>query len=223
LTQNRIYKRKLSDEEVNAKFIELKVSSGRRTEDLRAELIEEFYYLVDLNALHYLSKKTEGYEDIFAAGVLGLIIGIDNFDLSRGIKFQSFVSIIIRRKCYWEFNRQLNGWLSGRINNKDKPPVTRIYLDELAHIDDETPDTPPTDLMQLTHYDLSNELEEQDYWDYMLSCLTEQEKACTNLLYAQDKTKIQIGEILGLSARQVEYSLFKSRNKIKELLSNKEK
>ena len=59
---------------------------------LRNRLIERFLPLVRYNAERVWAKLPEGVDlnDLISAGVFGLMDAIDAFDLSRGVKFETY-------------------------------------------------------------------------------------------------------------------------------------
>jgi RNA polymerase sigma factor for flagellar operon FliA len=66
--------------------------------ELRNRLVERYYPLVVFLAeriLQRLPRCVEG-DDLKSAGVFGLMSAIDGFDLSRGIKFETYCSVRVR-------------------------------------------------------------------------------------------------------------------------------
>jgi len=61
-------------------------------QELRNALIERYFPLVRYNAERVWSKLPEGVDlnDLISAGVFGLMDAIDAFDLSRGVKFETY-------------------------------------------------------------------------------------------------------------------------------------
>ena len=61
-------------------------------EDLRNRLIERYMPLVRYNGERIWARLPEGVEldDLISAGVFGLMDAIDAFDLSRGVKFETY-------------------------------------------------------------------------------------------------------------------------------------
>ena len=59
---------------------------------LRNRLIERYYALVKYNAERVWAKLPEGVDlnDLISAGVFGLMDAIEAFDLSRGVKFETY-------------------------------------------------------------------------------------------------------------------------------------
>src|SRR5215210_7742066 len=60
--------------------------------ELRNRLVERYLSLVKYNAERIWSRLPEGVEldDLISAGVFGLMDAIDAFDLSRGVKFETY-------------------------------------------------------------------------------------------------------------------------------------
>lgn len=61
-------------------------------QELRNALVEQYMPLVKYNGERVWSRLPEGIEldDLVSAGVFGLIDAIDAFDLSRGVKFETY-------------------------------------------------------------------------------------------------------------------------------------
>src|SRR5450755_716254 len=61
-------------------------------QDLRNRLIEQYLPLVKYNGERIWARLPEGVEldDLVSAGVFGLMDAIDAFDLSRGVKFETY-------------------------------------------------------------------------------------------------------------------------------------
>ena len=79
-----------SAEEILAIWQEFKADQSR--EDLRNQLIEIYLPLVKYNGERIWARLPEGVEldDLISAGVFGLMDAIDAFDLSRGVKFETY-------------------------------------------------------------------------------------------------------------------------------------
>lgn len=62
------------------------------TTDLRNRLVERFLPLVKYNAERIWQRLPEGVDldDLISAGVFGLMDAIDAFDLTRGVKFETY-------------------------------------------------------------------------------------------------------------------------------------
>src|ERR1041385_2234588 len=60
--------------------------------DLRNRLVERYLPLVKYNGERIWARLPEGVEldDLISAGVFGLMDAIDAFDLSRGVKFETY-------------------------------------------------------------------------------------------------------------------------------------
>lgn len=81
---------KLSPEEVQEVWITYKKDQTNRR--IRNVLIERYLQLVRYNAERVWAKLPEGVDlnDLMSAGVFGLMDAIDAFDMSRGVKFETY-------------------------------------------------------------------------------------------------------------------------------------
>src|SRR5438445_5017987 len=63
-----------------------------QNQDLRNRLVEQYLPLVKYNGERNWARLPEGVEldDLVSAGVFGLMDAIDAFDLSRGVKFETY-------------------------------------------------------------------------------------------------------------------------------------
>jgi RNA polymerase sigma factor FliA len=79
-----------SAEEILAIWQEFKQDQSR--EDLRNQLIEIFLPLVKYNGERIWARLPDGVEldDLVSAGTFGLMDAIDAFDMSRGVKFETY-------------------------------------------------------------------------------------------------------------------------------------
>jgi RNA polymerase sigma factor for flagellar operon FliA len=77
-------------EEIQQIWLEFKVDINN--EPLRNRLVEMYLPLVKYNGERIWSRLPEGVEldDLISAGVFGLMDAIDAFDLSRGVKFETY-------------------------------------------------------------------------------------------------------------------------------------
>ncbi len=80
----------VAPEDVEQLWIEFKRDTSNRT--LRNRLVEIYLPLVKYNGERIWSRLPEGVEldDLISAGVFGLMDAIDAFDLSRGVKFETY-------------------------------------------------------------------------------------------------------------------------------------
>src|SRR5688500_10996699 len=62
------------------------------TQEMRNRLVEMYLPLVKYNGERIWARLPEGVEldDLVSAGVFGLMDAIDAFDLSRGVKFETY-------------------------------------------------------------------------------------------------------------------------------------
>ncbi len=70
----------------------LKFKADLNNEDLRNRLVEQYLPLVKYNGERIWARLPEGVEldDLVSAGIFGLMDAIDAFDLSRGVKFETY-------------------------------------------------------------------------------------------------------------------------------------
>ena len=80
----------VAPENVEQLWIEFKRDLTNR--ELRNRLVEIYLPLVKYNGERIWSRLPEGVEldDLISAGVFGLMDAIDAFDLSRGVKFETY-------------------------------------------------------------------------------------------------------------------------------------
>ena len=80
----------VAPEDVEQLWTEFK--RGPDNQDLRNRLVEIYLPLVKYNGERIWSRLPEGVEldDLISAGVFGLMDAIDAFDLSRGVKFETY-------------------------------------------------------------------------------------------------------------------------------------
>src|SRR6201982_1997832 len=69
-----------------------KFKADMSNKDLRNRLVEQYLPLVKYNGERIWARLPEGVEldDLVSAGVFGLMDAIDAFDLSRGVKFETY-------------------------------------------------------------------------------------------------------------------------------------
>ena len=69
-----------------------KFKADLSNQDLRNRLVEQYLPLVKYNGERIWARLPEGVEldDLISAGVFGLMDAIDAFDLSRGVKFETY-------------------------------------------------------------------------------------------------------------------------------------
>ena len=80
----------VAPEDVEQLWIEFKRDIGNQ--ELRNRLVEIYLPLVKYNGERIWARLPEGVEldDLISAGVFGLMDAIDAFDLSRGVKFETY-------------------------------------------------------------------------------------------------------------------------------------
>jgi len=80
----------VAPEDVEQLWVEFKKDSSNQ--ELRNRLVEIYLPLVKYNGERIWARLPEGVEldDLISAGVFGLMDAIDAFDLSRGVKFETY-------------------------------------------------------------------------------------------------------------------------------------
>jgi RNA polymerase sigma factor for flagellar operon FliA len=83
-------KRTMSPEEIGEIWIQYKADSDNKS--LRNRLIEYYLPLVKYNGERIWSRLPEGVDldDLISAGIFGLMDAINAFDMSRGVKFETY-------------------------------------------------------------------------------------------------------------------------------------
>jgi RNA polymerase sigma factor for flagellar operon FliA len=70
----------------------------QKSQDARAQLIQRYAHLVSITAGRLFGPLPAGVErdDLVGAGVVGLVKAVDQFDPTRGIKFETYAITLIR-------------------------------------------------------------------------------------------------------------------------------
>jgi RNA polymerase sigma factor for flagellar operon FliA len=82
--------------QIQAVWLQYKNKPGCQT--LRNQLLEHYLPVVKYNAERIWSRLPDGVEldDLISAGIFGLMSAVDAFDLSRGVKFETYCAPRIR-------------------------------------------------------------------------------------------------------------------------------
>ncbi|MCK9216534.1 MAG: FliA/WhiG family RNA polymerase sigma factor [Firmicutes bacterium] len=91
-----------------------------KDQQIREKLILHYIYLVKYIAgrLFVNYKNTVDYDDLVSYGIFGLIDAIDKYDLSRGVKFDTYAQIRIRGAII-DFLREAD-WIPRSVRQKAK-------------------------------------------------------------------------------------------------------
>ena len=70
----------------------------QQCQDARSQIIQRFAHLVSITAGRLFGPMPSGVErdDLVSAGIMGLIKAVDQFDPTRGIKFETYAITLIR-------------------------------------------------------------------------------------------------------------------------------
>lgn len=100
--------------------------------DLQEELVKHYLPLVRNLALGIIRKLRQGTEldELIADGMFGLVRAIEGFDLSRGFKFQTYATPVIRGAIYNGLRRM--DWLPERTRGKAR--ALQRAVDKLQQI-----------------------------------------------------------------------------------------
>ena len=137
------------DEDMTVVWEQFKRSGGQR---LRDRLIERYLYLVKVigNRVAARLPRSIDVQDLRSAGVFGLIRAIENFDISRGTRFESYCATRVHGAILDELRAQ--DWVPRLVRNRagiyrtafgelraryDRDPSTRELAEHLKLPDDE--------------------------------------------------------------------------------------
>ncbi|HHY24128.1 MAG TPA: FliA/WhiG family RNA polymerase sigma factor [Clostridiaceae bacterium] len=102
--------------------------SKTKDPEIREKLILEYLHLVKYIAGRmniYLSTNIE-YNDIISFGIFGLIDAIEKFDITKGVKFETYATLRIRGSII-DHIRELD-WVPRSLRQKSKE-LERLYLE----------------------------------------------------------------------------------------------
>src|SRR5262249_38951598 len=104
--------------------------------ELRNRLAEQYLQIVRFNAERIRTKLPVevDVDDLVSAGTFGLLGAIDSFDLSRGIKFETYCSPRIRGAILDELRSM--DWVPRLVRNRSQKieHATKVLKSELGHI-----------------------------------------------------------------------------------------
>lgn len=109
------------------------------TLEMRNQLVEYYLHIVRFNAERIRTKLPleVDVDDLISSGTFGLIGAIESFDLSRGIKFETYCSPRIRGAILDEL-RALD-WVPRLVRHRSQriESATKILKSELGHLPNE--------------------------------------------------------------------------------------
>jgi RNA polymerase sigma factor for flagellar operon FliA len=105
----------VNDEDMTAVWREFKATGA---ESLRNRLIERYLYLVKVigNRIAARLPRSIDVQDLRSAGVFGLIRAIENFDIARGTRFESYCATRVHGAILDELRAQ--DWVPRLVRNR---------------------------------------------------------------------------------------------------------
>lgn len=145
---------------VTNKQMELwKQYSETKSPEIREKLIAEYSGLVKYIAGRlsiYFGSNVE-YEDMVGYGIFGLIDAIDKFDLSKGVKFETYASLRIRGAII-DSIREMD-WVPRSLRQKNKE-LEKIYFEVENQLGHSASDKEIADRLGVTTEELGKMLNE---------------------------------------------------------------
>jgi RNA polymerase sigma factor for flagellar operon FliA len=205
----------------------------KKTEDvtLRNKLLKEYLHIVRYNAIK-IKRKCPGYvelDDLVSAGVFGLMDAIKAFNPDRGVKFETYCVQRIRGAILDEL--RTTDWVPRHVRVKAKKTNTTVvqvyritndfrgfekdqshdyFVDSSYIIDHKTPKP-------------DEKISKEDHFQYLISCLTINEKKILNLYYKDGYKMPEIGKMLDLTRSRVSQIRSTAVEKIKKHIKCKAK
>ena len=122
-------KERLSDKEIKQLIKEYQATNS---EEKKEEIIKNSLYMIK-TVIKTSHKNKENYEDDYQAGVIGMLLAIENFDTERGVQWNTFATKCIRRTIIREFQKRerskKNGYDVHGLEHKEKS-LENIIQDE---------------------------------------------------------------------------------------------
>lgn len=133
--------------------------SETRDPEIREKLIVEYSGLVKYIAGRlsiYFGSNVE-YEDMVGYGIFGLIDAIDKFDLSKGVKFETYASLRIRGAII-DSIREMD-WIPRSLRQKNKE-LEKVYFEVESQLGHSASDKEIADRLGVTTEELGKMLNE---------------------------------------------------------------
>ena len=138
MTLSVAFRKKRNPEEMLAIWKVYKADQTQR--DIRNQLVEQYLPLVKYNGERIWARLPEGVEldDLISVGIFGLMDAIDAFDLSRGVKFETYCVPRIRGAMLDELRTM--DWVPRLVRSKASKlaEATRILETKLGRHPTET-------------------------------------------------------------------------------------
>ena len=175
-------------------------------------LVEKYYPLVKSVALRYLHYPAER-EELEQVGNMGLFKAMQRFDASRGTKFSTFATVWVKGEIL-TFLRKGQGWLKtgparpgkqSQISLQEAARSAGLSNEEMAASTEYSrvflPGEPIEDTPSGEH--LADETVRRVWLKEAIKKLDSQGRKVIFYRYFQGKTQEEVGDILGISQRQV--------------------
>ena len=205
-----------------------------KSSKIREKLILEYAGLVKIVAGRlgmYLGYTVE-YDDLVGYGIFGLIDAIDKFELSKGVKFETYASLRIRGAIIDQIRKM--DWIPRTIRQKQKKIETAMQelerelgrtpnSEELAEYLEEGSDV-HTEPSGRPRFDQPEQVVDRQETKRILAeaidKLTEKEQKVIALYYFEELTLKEISNVLEVSESRVSQLHTKALKKMKERLGD---
>ena len=194
--------------------------------DLRNILVEHYFQLVERIAQRIWMRIHHSVEldDLVSAGIFGLMDAIEDFDLSRGIKFETYSDPRIRGSMLDDLRK--DDWVprgerqKAEFCNQGVPRMFQESAEEFRNVERCKKSSHfATFLDQMPGREKLPEEQWGDNFDELIDFLSEREQIILILYYREELTMKQIGEVLGLSEGRISQIHGGALQKIKYRLS----
>ena len=140
------------DPELERVWIEFKdTGSTDIKQELKNDLLERYLPIVRYTAdrLHMKLPQQVDVEDLYGAGVFGLMDAIENYDLTRGVKFETYCTTRVRGSIIDSLRAQ--DWVPRLVRS------TATRIDAAWHALERESGRAPTDLEMAQHLGVTDE------------------------------------------------------------------
>lgn len=200
--------RVLSKEEIKVLYERMKAGD----KEVRSKLIEHNFRLVTYVAHQYWNKEEVELGDLIGTGCIGLIKGIDTYDISRGTSLSTYLVKCITIEILLFF-RKRNRYKELSLNRSLKDDKNVSFEDML--VDDSNEEL---------YHDYLVELR-KEYVNKLMTKLNPKEKIIMSMIYGlngKPMTHKQVGKELGYCRTNITRTHLKILNKLRRYASKEE-